>query len=187
MDPIAIPYFSGHGHTRKLALLVAEGIASADLPSVLIDVSTMTEADWHLLDAAPAIVFGAPTYMGSAAAEFKAFLDATSGRWDTRVWCDKLAAGFTVASYHAGDKLSTLQLFCTFAMQHGMLWLGCDVNGPAPGMNPRTGLNADGNSLGFSATSSRDKSVLIDDADAETARLFGKRLAQITKRWTTGA
>jgi NAD(P)H dehydrogenase (quinone) len=35
---------------------------------------------WAALDAADAIIFGAPTYMGSASAPFKAFMDATSSR-----------------------------------------------------------------------------------------------------------
>jgi multimeric flavodoxin WrbA len=37
----------------------------------------ITEADWAALDAADAIIFGSPTYMGMASWQFKKFADAT--------------------------------------------------------------------------------------------------------------
>ncbi len=47
---------------------------------------------WATLDAADAIIFGAPTYMGSTSAKFKAFEEAASGRWFQQAWKDKFAA-----------------------------------------------------------------------------------------------
>ncbi|WP_031191886.1 flavodoxin family protein, partial [Streptomyces peucetius] len=75
-----------------------------------------------LLDAADAIVFGSPTYMGTASGAFHVFAEATSKRWATRAWQDKLAAGFTNSGSKSGDKLHTLQFFTVLAAQHGMHW-----------------------------------------------------------------
>ena len=35
-----------------------------------------------VVDAADGVIFGSPTYMGGPAAQFKAFADATSDRWN---------------------------------------------------------------------------------------------------------
>ena len=79
-----------------------------------------------LLDAADAIVFGCPTFMGGPSAQMKAFLDATLSRWYSRAWTNKLAAGFTISSTPSGDKLQTLTALAVTAMQHGMIWVGVD-------------------------------------------------------------
>ncbi len=42
------------------------------------------------LQMADAILFGSPTYMGGAAAQFKAFADFTSETWFAEAWKDKL-------------------------------------------------------------------------------------------------
>lgn len=175
---VAIPYATGMGHTRRLAEHVAEGAAGA----ALIDVETMTRADWEALHGAEAIVFGAPTYMGSASAPFKAFMDATSDFWEAQAWADKIAGGFTVGTAASGDKLSTLTQFAILAAQHGMVWVGQSELGGVvdPG---QADINAAGFNLGLAATSSADKTVLIDPGDAETARRYGARIAAAARRW----
>ncbi len=179
MSAVAIPYATGAGHTRRLAELVAEGAGQG---ARLIDVERIGEADWTALHGAEAIVFGAPTYMGSASAGFKAFMDETSDFWEAQSWADKIAGGFTVGTYPGGDKLSTLTQLAVFASQHGMIWVGqSEIGGRA---NPaQAEVNADGYNLGLAATSSRDKSLLIDAGDAETARLYGARITAAAARW----
>ena len=176
---ICIPYFTGAGHTAKLAQYIADGIGAARL----IDVSRITPADWDALDTAPAIVFGTPTYMGSSAARFDIFLEEASSRWMTQDWANKIAGGFTVATFPSGDKLSSLMRLSVYAAQMGMIWVGPNAIG-APVNPDAPGLNQNGSWLGLMATSSRDKSELITADDAETARLFGARIAQNSKRFT---
>lgn len=177
--PIAIPYFSGHGHTARLAQAIAEGAA----PARLIDIETMTQTDWDALDAAPAIIFGSPTYMGSVAARYVHFLEeASDARWTAQSWQNKLAGGFTIGTYPSGDKLSTLLRLSIFAAQMGMLWVGATEIG-APVNPDRPGIDRDGSMLGLMARSDPDKSRLISDGDAETARLFGTRLRRAADRW----
>jgi len=86
MANVAIPYFSGRGHTRRLAQEIAAGLGVGHCDARLIDVAQMGETDWQALDAADAIVMGTPTYMGSAAAEFKAFMDQTGTLWAQQRW-----------------------------------------------------------------------------------------------------
>ncbi len=173
---VAIPYCTGSGHARRLAEHVAEGAGGA----ALIDVEAMAPGDWARLAAAEAIIFGSPTYMGGPAAAYKAFMDETSDIWVDQLWKDKIAGGFTVATYPSGDKHATLTQFAVFAAQHGMVWVGQAEIGD------RAGINLSGDSLGLTATSSRDKALLIDAGDAETARRFGARIAAAALRWRAG-
>lgn len=182
MGGIVIPFCTGSGHTRRLAELVAEGAGGA----TLIDVESMEAADWARLESADAVIFGAPTYMGGPAAAFKAFMDASGDLWADQLWADKIAAGFTVSTFPAGDKHSTLAQLVVFAAQHGMIWVGQSEIG-APVFADRVGINVSGDSLGLTATSSSDKTRLIDEADAETARRFGARIAAAALRWSRGA
>ncbi len=76
------------------------------------------------LDASDAIIFGSPTYMGGISSQLKAMMDATSPRYLERRWVDKLAAAFTISGAPSGDKLAMLMGCATFAMQHGMIWVG---------------------------------------------------------------
>lgn len=179
-DPprIVIPFYTGSGHTRRLAEAVAEGAGGARL----VDIETMTEEDWAALDAAEAIVFGAPTYMGSSAARYDAFLEEASDRWPDQLWGDRIAAGFTVATYPSGDKLSTLVRLAIYAAQMGMIWVGqAEIGAPVDPEKP--GINRAGSWLGLTATSSRDKTQLVEAEDIETARRFGARLRAATLRW----
>lgn len=175
---VAIAYFTGSGHTRRLAEALAEGTGDARL----IDVENITAGDWTALDTAPAILFGTPTYMGSSAARFDQFLEEASDRWPDQHWADKLAGGFTVATYPSGDKLNTLMRLAIYATQMGMLWIGPNAIG-APVDPSQPGINRDGAMLGLMATSSRDKSQLIDTEDRATARLFGMRVREALTRW----
>lgn len=175
---IAIPYYSGHGHTKRVAEAVAEGASDAQL----INVEKMNDKDWSILDGACGIVFGCPTYMGSTAARYAQFLEDAAGRWDSQDWTDKLAGGFTVGTYPSGDKLSTLIRLSVYAGQMGMIWIGATEIG-AP-VNPgKPGIDPDGSMLGLMATSSRNKAQLIDENYLETARRYGARFVRAAHRW----
>lgn len=181
---VAVAYHSGKGHNAVMARAVHEGAAGAGARAVLIDVERMTEAAWAELDAADAIVFGAPTYMGTASAPFHAFAQASSGRWAARAWRDKVAAGFTVAGAMSGDKLHTLQYFTILASQHGMHWVSVDL---LPGWSSSTGsvddLNRLGITLGAGAQANTDEGPeAVPAADADTARHLGARVAGVAAR-----
>jgi NAD(P)H dehydrogenase (quinone) len=187
MTKIAVVYHSGYGHTQVLAEAVARGAGSVAGAEVTLVPVAEAEANWAVLDAADALIFGSPTYMGGVSAPFKAFIDSTSSRFFTRAWRDKLAAGFTNSASMSGDKLSTLQALSVFAMQHGMVWVGL---GLPPGNNVSTGsgedLNRLGSFLGAMAQSDGDAGpdVAPPDSDRRTAEALGQRVAEAALRWT---
>ena len=188
MVNVAIVYHSGYGHTERLAQSVFEGADSVDdAAAVLIRVDELPKR-LSELNAADAIIFGAPTYMGSASAPFKAFMDSTSVIFAGMGWRDKLAAGFTNSACHDGDKLNTLTQLAVFAAQHGMIWINL---GLPPGNNSTQGSPENLNRLGASlgATSQSDADVGPDVAppksDLETGRHLGQRVAEAALRWST--
>lgn len=177
---IAIAYYSGFGHTDVLAKAVEAGArdAGADVTSIRVD--GLTEADWDVLDAADAIIFGAPTYMGSAAGAFHVFAESTSKRWARRAWRDKLGAGFTNAACKAGDKHSTLGYFATLGAQHQMNWVNLGLH---PGWHTSTESENDLNRLGYfnGAAASTPADLPPSDvhkADIATAEHLGTRVAR---------
>lgn len=197
MSKIAIVYHSGYGHTKVQADAVRDGAAEADDTEVrLIAVDELVMGDdgvesqaWQHLDEADAIVFGSPTYMAGPSAQFKAFMDATSGRWAGQAWVNKLAAGFTNSAGYNGDKLNTLEAFTLFAMQHSMVWIGL---GLMPGNTTAEGspedLNRLAGFLGAMAQSNADVGPEVAPAgsDLRTAAHLGRRVAEATSRWHAG-
>jgi multimeric flavodoxin WrbA len=181
---IAVAYHTGFGKTGRLAAAVARGAASVDGAEVdLLDVNELGEAGWAALDAADAIVFGAPTYFGSLSADMKRFLETTVDRWaDGPRWKDKLAAGFTNSKTMAGDKLNTLFDLAVFAAQHGMLWVGLDLY---PGWHTSEGsadeLNRLGTWLGATAQSNSDEGAEAapPPSDLATGEQLGRRVAEL--------
>lgn len=183
MTQIAIVYHSGFGHTKTQAEHVVKG-ASA-VPGVKVDLLTADDAirDFEPLNRADCIIFGCPTYMGGPSAQYKTFLDAASSIWFKQGWKDKLAAGFTNSAGPSGDKLATLTQLMVNAMQHGMIWISQGLM-PATRDGERT-LNRLSSFAGAMSQSETD-SDRVDPDDLATAEAFGKRVAEITLRWTKG-
>jgi NAD(P)H dehydrogenase (quinone) len=186
MSHIVIVYHSGYGHTAAQAEAVRQGAAS--VPNTTVDLIKADDApkSWEVFDKADAIIFGAPTYMGSASASFKAFMDATSHLWFEQKWKDKLAAGFTNSGSQSGDKFNTLVELFTFAMQHGMVWVGL---GLLPGNNSSKASANDLNRLGAFGGAMAQSNVdegpeaAPPEADRQTAAHLGKRVAEIAGRY----
>jgi len=176
---IAIVYHSGFGHTQKLAQYIALGVSQiAEVDCCLMSVE---QIDWQILADADAIIMGCPTYMGSASAPFKAFMDASSKVWSEQAWQGKLAAGFTNSGGLSGDKLAVLQQIQLFAMQHGMLWVGMPLQ--PTGTNPED-LNRMGSYMGLMAQSdSAPVEHTPPVGDLKTAEWFGEYIAQTILRW----
>ena len=186
MTHIAIVYFSGYGHTAKQAEAVGEGMAGlAEVTMLAIDhEGGLPAGAWETLAAADGIVMGSPTYMGAPAWQFKKFADASSKPWSQLAWKDKVSAGFTNSASINGDKGETLNALFHLAMQHGMLWVGSALmpaNSKAAG---RDDVNYLASFAGLMAQSPSDSTP--DEGprpgDLATARLFGKRVAEVTAR-----
>ncbi|WP_258044243.1 flavodoxin family protein [Streptomyces sp. SM11] len=188
---IAIAYHSGYGHTARQAAAVAAGVDSvAGAAADLRDVTTLDPDLWAALEAADAIIFGSPTYMGATSAAFQQFAEASSTVWAARGWQDKLAAGFTNSAGLNGNKDNALLSMAVLAGQHGMHWISL---GLLPGWAyTSTGtpdeLNRLGGFLGAMAQSPSDlgPDEAPGDSDLRTAHHLGSRVARTALRFAHG-
>ncbi|RYD24139.1 MAG: flavodoxin family protein [Verrucomicrobiaceae bacterium] len=183
---IAIIHHSGSGHTTEMARAVAEGAHSV---GVRIYEHQIRDEDFKggrwlneqvlaQLDEADAIITGSPTYMGGVSAQLKAFMDATSPRYLQRKWVDKIGAAFTVSGLPSGDKLNMLVTCATFALQHGMIWVGV-AESPVSGQ----GHNRFGFFFGAGGYALFEPVEEAPPAeDRLTGELLGRRVATVAKR-----
>ena len=193
MDSVAVIYFSGTGNTHLMAEAIAVGVhRHPDIRADLLRIEgTQIEARrWfdagfiESLQNAKAIIFGSPTYMGGAAAQFKAFADYSSELWFQQSWKDKLAGGFTHGAALSGDKLNTLIYFSILAAQHGMVWVNpgeidCTVRGKTDEINRL------GSYLGVTGQTSLDferQKPELHPGDRMSCEHFGQHIASWVHR-----
>lgn len=187
MTKVAIVYFSGYGHNQKLADAIIEGVTSTGAEALNLKISSeggLEEAQLDEIDSADAIIYGAPTYMGGPAWQFKKFADQSSKKWFTRAWQDKLGGGFTVSASTNGDKGVTMAYLQTLASQHGQLWVSLGLAPSNSLAANNTNVNYGGGSVGLMGIAPSDSSP--DQApfsgDIETAKLYGARIAQLAAK-----
>ena len=114
--------------------------------------------------------------MGMVSWQFKKFADATSSKWFTRAWADKVSGGFTISANLSGDKFSTLQYFMTLAMQNGMIWVGQSSlnDGKINRLGSHSGVMAQ--------VGATESAAEIPQSDLDTAKAYGERVAQVAQK-----
>lgn len=192
MAQIVVVYHSGTGHTAKMAQAVYQGVCSVEgIEATLcaIEGKDIQEGRWknreviQALNAADAIIFGSPTYMGTVSAQMKAFMDATGQGYITRKWENKIAAGFSVGGSPSGDRFNTLVSFATYAMQLGMIWVGMKE---IPFDNDQ-GINRLGSYWGAAAQAMNEPvEEKPNQADLKTGECLGVRVATVTQQFVQG-
>ncbi|QFI54466.1 flavodoxin family protein [Aeromonas simiae] len=181
MVKTVVVYFSGYGHTRKVAEEVAKG-AEAELV-VVNEQGEIGEAGFTALNEADAIIFGAPTYMGGVPWQFKKFADESSKVWFNRGWQDKVFGGFTVSASLNGDKQVTLIYLQTLASQHGGIWVSLGQLPASTQAATRADTNSLGGSVGLLTQGPSDAGAeAIPQGDLESARRYGARVAGVAAR-----
>lgn len=187
---VAVVYHSGYGHTLKVAQAVASGASSVQGVEVTFIKAEDAHLQWSLLDNADAIIMGAPTYMGSLSAPFKAFMDETSHlQYVEKRWTNKVAAGFTTGASRGGDKQNSLVQLMTFAAQHQMHWVNLGLNyGNNRSYTNEDILNRDSYTLGMAAQANMDQGgeVAPPLSDLRTAQFLGARVAEVTQELVAG-
>jgi NAD(P)H dehydrogenase (quinone) len=149
---VQIIFYSTYGHVWKLAEAIAEGCRETPganvqvmqvpetLPAEVLEKMHATGAkkafahvpiaDPKRLAEADAIILGTPTRYGSAAAQMRAFLDATGQLWAKGALIGKVGSAFTsTASQHGGQE-TTLLTMATFFYHHGMVIAGVPYSAP---------------------------------------------------------
>ena len=181
MTKTVVIVHSGYGHTKVVAQHVARG-ADAQLIEISPE-GEIGEEDWAALDAADAIILGAPTYMGNVSWQFKKFADASSKVWFTRGWQDKVFGGFTNSASQSGDKQVSLASLQTLASQHGGIWVSLGLAPSSTKAATAADINHLGGSVGLMTRSPSDAGTdEVPSGDLETAVLYGRRVAQIAAR-----
>ena len=181
MSKTIVVYHSGYGHTQRVAEHVAEGAGAELLP---IDAQgNLPEGGWDKLNAADAIIFGTPTYMGGPSWQFKKFADASSKIWYSRGWQDKVFGGFTNSASPVGDKGATIMSLQTLASQHGGIWVSLGMLPSNTKAATASDPNRLGGSVGLMVQSPSDASVdEIPAGDLDTAKRYGQRVAAVAQR-----
>lgn len=182
---IAVIYFTKTNVTGALAKAIIEEIKSRPDMSVLehrIEGKEIYEgrffnpALFEKLLTCDAMIMGTPTYMGGPSAQFKAFVDASSGHWNKQLWAGKIAAGFTSGTGLNGDQTGTLNYLATFSNQHGMIWVGLDL--AQGGAEPQP-LNRLCCQIGIVAESVNGR---VNEIDVRTAKYLGGRVADFVNK-----
>jgi NAD(P)H dehydrogenase (quinone) len=186
---IVVVYHSGYGHTARIAEAVARGAAA--ISGVSVELVTAEEAPgrWGTLDGADAIIMGAPTYMGSLSAPFKAFMDATSHlQYAEKRWAGKIAAGFTNGASRGGDKQNSLVQLMTFAAQHQMHWVNLGLNyGNNRSYTNEDILNRDSYTLGMAGQADMDQGGDLAPPSSDIpAEFLGRRVAEVSQELSAG-
>lgn len=183
-------FHSDGGHVEKLARSAAAGAAqTSGATASLHSLDELTDSLWAVLEAADAVIFGCPTYMGGPSAVFKRFAEASLPIWAQREWTAKVAAGFTHSQAMSGDKLNTLEYFSILAAQHGMIWVNLDL---LPGWCGEEAsiddLNRLGSWLGVMSQSNGDGPIEANPraGDLATARHLGALVAATTRALAVG-
>jgi len=195
MAKVAIVYHSGYGHTKIQAEAVLRGVQKVSgIEGALLTTEEAAERI-DTLDAADAIIFGCPTYMGNISAAMKQFLEVAATKWFSQAWKDKIAGAFTNSSSFSGDKLNTLVGLVINAMQHGMIFVG---TGQFPSANDPEGMNSSagpgphthnrvGSFVGPMAASFQLAPPQGPPlGDIETAEAYGSRVAAVTRQFLRG-
>jgi NAD(P)H dehydrogenase (quinone) len=191
---ILILYYSRHGATRKLAELIAQGVAHVPNCEAVLRtvpaVSTVTEAtepavpdsgapyvELTDLEECAALALGSPTRFGNMAAPVKYFLDGSSAQWLSGALAGKPACVFTsTGSLHGGQESTLLSMMLPL-LHHGMLIVGLPYTEAAL-MSTASG----GSPYGATHWSGIKGDQALSDDTRTLAMALGKRLAHTAAR-----
>ena len=191
---ILILYYSRHGATRKLAELIAQGVAHVSNCEAVLRtvpaVSTVTEAtepavpdsgapyvELTDLEECAALALGSPTRFGNMAAPVKYFLDGSSAQWISGALAGKPACVFTsTGSLHGGQESTLLSMMLPL-LHHGMLIVGLPYTEAAL-MSTASG----GSPYGATHWSGIKGDQALSEDNRSLAIALGKRLATTAAR-----
>ena len=164
---IIILYDSDCNLTHNLAQKIQFGIEEEGNPCELMQINSINEEN---LNSAKCIVFGCQSgFLPGVSYKMAKYMNKTRGIFETQLWKNKLAAGFTP---DAGiNSVNIIQEFCNFAAKHSMIWIsqGHLLENEAHSIPQNRRVNSNKSFLGCIAKT--------DQADY-TAEYFGKRISQ---------
>jgi len=147
---VLVLYYSTWGHTRQMAMEVAEGLKEAgcevhikQIPETLSEVTltkmhavnqtTSTEHPVMTVDELPSydgFMFGIPTRYGMMTAQWKSFMDATGKLWKEGALIGKPVGTFFSTSTLGGGQETTALTTVTQFAHHGMIYIPMGYSTP---------------------------------------------------------
>ena len=197
MAKVLVLYHSTYGHLETMAQAVAEGAAGVE--GVTVDIKRVAEtvpeeiarASHYKLDqAAPiatvadleaydAIIIGAGTRFGTAAAQMRQFWDQTGGLWFSGALIGKVGGAFTsTASQHGGQETTLVGLHHTL-LHHGLIVVGLPYS--FKGQMTMDEISG-GSPYGATTITNGDGSRLPSANELDGARFQGRHIAEITRK-----
>lgn len=194
MSEILVLYYSRGGSVAALARQIARGVGEIDgmsarlrtvppvapqtqtaLPPVPESGAPYVSADD--LRECTGLAIGSPTRFGNMASAMKDFLDSLGSEWASGVLIGKPAGAFTsTASMHGGQESTLL------SMMIPLLHHGCIITG-IPYSEPRlSSTHTGGTPYGPSHVAGPQDDPTLSDDEAELARAFGRRLAELARK-----
>ncbi len=194
MSDILVLYYSRGGSVAALARQIARGIGEIDgmaarlrtVPPVASQTETamppvpetgapyVTSADLY---ECAGLAIGSPTRFGNMAAPMKHFLDGLGNEWASGVLIGKPAGAFTsTASMHGGQESTLL------SMMVPLLHHGCVITGIPFSEGRLSSTRTGGTPYGPSHVAGPEDDPTLSEDEAELARAFGRRLAELARK-----
>nr|WP_204343621.1 NAD(P)H-dependent oxidoreductase [Paenibacillus elgii] len=170
---IYIVYDSEGGHTEALAHAIAAGAALVE--NAEVEVYSVQEADIRTLPEADAIIWGCPGHFGTISAGLKAWIDKLGYLWAQGKLIDKIGGVFCTTATEHGGLESTMVSLMTPMLHQGMIIVGL------PGNLPENATY--GSYYGVGVTCPIDSEELLGGHGEQLGRAFGKRIAEVTRRF----
>jgi NAD(P)H dehydrogenase (quinone) len=167
---VLVAYHSRSGNTEKMAQGVAEGIER--VPGAVALVKKVADVSKEDLEAADALVLGAPTYFADVPGTMKAAID--DWNWKLKVdFTDKVGGAFSTGGGQAGGKEHVVVALLLFMINNRMV-----VAGPLYEDDEGDDKWAE---LGATAmTGPLDPGVSEEELDG--ARRLGERVARLARK-----
>lgn len=197
---ILIVYYSMYGNTFELAKNVLEGAKSVEGADVVLKQvadllpETVIENDPKIVDAKikqkhipiaspleiadyDAIIWGTPTRYGNVCAQVRNFIDQTGPLWSAGKLENKISGVFaSTASLHGGQETTIVSALLPL-IHMGMIVMGVPYSVPELAMTA-----SGGTPYGPTHVAGPKSDFSITNDEAEIAKAFGKRIAEITKK-----
>lgn len=197
MPKILVLYHSTYGHIERMAEAVAEGARQVE--GAVVDIKRVPEtvpedlarsSGYKMDQAAPvaavsdlagydAIILGAGTRFGTAAAQMRAFLDQTGGLWAQGTLLGKVGGAFTASATQHGGQETTFAGLHNYFLHHGMVVAGLPY---AFAGQMRLDEITGGSPYGASTITASDGSRMPSETELDGARYQGRHIAQIAKK-----
>jgi NAD(P)H dehydrogenase (quinone) len=187
MTRVLVLYYSKRGNTRKMARLMARGVAAvdgceaslrtveSDLPDANAPLDALvTEQDMRDCDA---LIIGSPSYFGNMASPLKKFIDTTGNLWFSGDMEGKPAGVFcTASSLHGGQETTLINMMVPL-LHFGMLVVGLPYSEKSL-LYTQSG----GSPYGATHWADFESSRGIDQNEKQLCLAQGKRIAELAKK-----